>query len=140
LTRLHDLLERDQPDLVLVHGDTTTAFAAALAAHYRQIPVGHVEAGLRTGHRYSPFPEEANRRLVDHLATWHFAPTAEAVANLTREGIAPDGIIQTGNTVIDALFLTLRRLDTAGQPRLLWVCPGLAPALSGERRIVLVTS
>jgi UDP-N-acetylglucosamine 2-epimerase (non-hydrolysing) len=140
LTGLHELLERDRPDLVLVHGDTTTAFAAALAAHYRQIPVGHVEAGLRTGQRYSPFPEEANRRLVDHLATWHFAPTAEAVANLRREGIPADCILQTGNTVIDALLLTLRRLDTAGQPRLLWACPDLAPALNGERRIVLVTS
>src|SRR5271157_997990 len=88
------LLSVTAPDLVLVHGDTTTALTASLAAYYRQIPVGHVEAGLRTRNRYSPFPEEMNRQLVDQLATWHFAPTAQAVANLKRENINPENIIQ----------------------------------------------
>jgi len=140
LNGLHSLLERDKPDLVLVHGDTTTALTAALAAYYRQIPVGHVEAGLRTGQRYSPFPEEVNRQLVDHLATWHFAPTAQAVANLKRENINPDNIIQTGNTVIDALFLTLQRLQEDGQSRLTQVAPSLGPVLNSKRRLILVTS
>jgi len=140
LTGLHDVLERDRPDLVLVHGDTTTALAGALAGYYRQIPVGHVEAGLRTGNPYSPFPEELNRRLVDQLACCHFAPTAQAVANLQREGIPAEGIVQTGNTVIDALFLTLRRQGDEGPARLIQRYPALAEALRGPRRLVLVTS
>ncbi len=140
LTGLHDVLEDDRPDLVLVHGDTTTALAGALAAYYCRIPVGHVEAGLRTGNPYSPFPEEQNRRLVDQLARWHFAPTAQAAANLHREGHAPENIVQTGNTVIDALFLTLRRLGEAGPARLIRQYPQLAPGLRGRRRLVLVTS
>jgi UDP-N-acetylglucosamine 2-epimerase (non-hydrolysing) len=140
LTALNDLLQRDQPDLVLVHGDTTTALAGTLAAYYQQIPVGHVEAGLRTGNRYSPFPEEMNRRLVDALATYHFAPTARAAANLRREGIAPEGILETGNTVVDALLLTLRRMGDSGARRLIDHHPGLGPALRGQRRIVLATS
>jgi UDP-N-acetylglucosamine 2-epimerase (non-hydrolysing) len=138
LTGLHALLERDRPDLVLVHGDTTTALAGALAAYYQRIPVGHVEAGLRTGNRYSPFPEELNRQLVDSLASCHFAPTAQAVANLRAEGVLASGIVQTGNTVIDALLLTLKR--PAGERRLLQVCPALRPALAEGRRILLVTS
>jgi UDP-N-acetylglucosamine 2-epimerase (non-hydrolysing) len=140
LTGLHDLLERDRPDLVLVHGDTTTALAAALAAYYRQIPVGHVEAGLRTRNRYSPFPEEVNRHLVDTLATYHFAPTAQAVANLKAEGIPPEGIVLTGNTVIDALLLTLKEMGDSGARRLVAKYPALGPALAGKRRIVLATS
>jgi UDP-N-acetylglucosamine 2-epimerase len=140
LTGLSALLERDRPDLVLVHGDTTTALAGALAAYYRQIPVGHVEAGLRTGDRYSPFPEELNRRLVDSLATYHFAPTAEAVDNLRAEGVAAAGILQTGNTVIDALLLTLKRLGRDGEQRLFEQCPALKAALADGRRLVLVTS
>jgi UDP-N-acetylglucosamine 2-epimerase len=140
LNGLHTLLERDKPDLVLVHGDTTTALAGALAAYYRQIPIGHVEAGLRTGNRYSPFPEEVNRQLVDQLAAWHFAPTAQAVANLKRENIRPEGIVQTGNTVIDALFLTLERLQDDGLDRLIQIAPSLASVLAGNRRLVLVTS
>jgi UDP-N-acetylglucosamine 2-epimerase len=140
LTGLHGLLERDRPDLVLVHGDTTTALAGALAAYYQQIPVGHVEAGLRTRNRYSPFPEEMNRQLVDGLASFHFAPTPRAAANLRGEGIAPEGILETGNTVIDALLLTLERLGDDGARRLLADYPRLEPALRGQRRIVLVTS
>jgi UDP-N-acetylglucosamine 2-epimerase (non-hydrolysing) len=137
---LHDLLERDRPDLVLVHGDTTTALVGALAAYYRQVPVGHVEAGLRTRNRYSPFPEEMNRHLVDVLATYHFAPTSQAVANLNAEGIAAPGIVETGNTVIDALLLTLQKMGDTGASRLLADYPTLAPGLHGQRRILLVTS
>jgi UDP-N-acetylglucosamine 2-epimerase (non-hydrolysing) len=140
LTRLHDLLGQDRPDLVLVHGDTTTALAGALAAYYRQIPVGHVEAGLRTRRRYSPFPEELNRQLVDALASYHFAPTAQAVANLRAEGVTPEGILQTGNTVIDALLLTLQRLGPDGVRRLCAAYPRLEPAFRDKRRIVLATS
>jgi UDP-N-acetylglucosamine 2-epimerase len=140
LTALHDLLGRERPDVVLVHGDTTTAFAAALAAFYHQIPVGHVEAGLRTRNRYSPFPEELNRQMVDSLSTYHFAPTAQTAANLRGEGVASAGIVQTGNTVIDALLLTLERQGPDGPRRLLACCPGLEPVVRGERRGVLVTS
>jgi UDP-N-acetylglucosamine 2-epimerase (non-hydrolysing) len=140
LTRLDDLFGRGPPDLVLVHGDTTTAFAAALAAYYRRIPVGHVEAGLRTRRRYSPFPEELNRQMVDGLATYHFAPTAGAVANLLAEQVPPEGILQTGNTVIDALLLTLERLGDGPRRRLLGRYPALGPALTDGRRVLLVTS
>ena len=101
-----------QPDLVLVHGDTTSAMAGALAAFYRQIEVGHVEAGLRTGNLLSPFPEEYNRRSVAMATQHHFAPTPAARANLEREGVASDGIIVTGNTVIDALLHTIRTLES----------------------------
>lgn len=93
-----------RPDLVLVHGDTNTAFAAALAAFYERIPVGHVEAGLRTGSVHTPFPEEANRRLIDVLASWYFAPTDQAAQNLLKEGADPERVFVTGNTVIDALL------------------------------------
>ncbi len=106
--------EATQPDLVLVHGDTTSAMAGALAAFYRQIEVGHVEAGLRTGNLLSPFPEEYNRRAVAVATQHHFAPTPAARANLEREGVAADSIIVTGNTVIDALLFTIRTLE--GRP------------------------
>jgi UDP-N-acetylglucosamine 2-epimerase len=140
LTVLHDLFGRDRPDLILVHGDTTTALVGSLAAYYQQIPVGHVEAGLRTRNRYSPFPEEMNRHLVDVLASYHFAPTAQAVANLRAENVPAGAIIQTGNTVIDALLLTLERLGDNGPARLAAHCPALEPALRGSRRIILATS
>jgi len=140
LTGLHDLFGRDRPDLVLVHGDTTTALAGALAAYYHQIPVGHVEAGLRTRNRYSPFPEEMNRHLVDTLASFHFAPTTKAIANLRAENVPAWGIVQTGNTVIDALLLTLERFGDDGLHRLAALCPALEPALRGRRRIILATS
>lgn len=108
LTGLKDVLENAKPDIVLVHGDTTTTFAGALSAFYQQIPVGHVEAGLRTGNIYSPFPEEMNRKLTGQIATYHFAPTAGAANNLLKTGIDPDKIFITGNTVIDALSTTVK--------------------------------
>lgn len=107
LQGLKSVMEVEKPDLVLVHGDTTTTFAGALAAYYQQIPVGHVEAGLRTGNIYSPFPEEMNRKLTGAIAAIHFSPTATARANLLREGISKDAIFVTGNTVIDALMTTV---------------------------------
>jgi UDP-N-acetylglucosamine 2-epimerase (non-hydrolysing) len=107
---LDEALADERPDCVLVQGDTTTVFAAGLGAFYRQIPVGHVEAGLRSGDRYDPFPEEVNRRLAGVLATLHFAPTERARANLRREGVAEEAIFLTGNTAIDALRYTLAQL------------------------------
>ncbi|MDQ7824818.1 MAG: UDP-N-acetylglucosamine 2-epimerase (non-hydrolyzing) [Candidatus Eremiobacteraeota bacterium] len=104
LTGLEKVMEKHRPDAVLVQGDTTTAFVAALAAFYHKIPVGHVEAGLRTENKYSPYPEEMNRRLISCLGDIHFAPTAEARQNLHRNGIADERIYLTGNTVVDALF------------------------------------
>lgn len=107
LMGLKDVLAKEKPDLVLVHGDTTTTFAGALASYYQQVPVGHVEAGLRTGDIYSPFPEEMNRRLTGAIAAIHFAPTATAKANLLKENVNPSHIYVTGNTVIDALMMTV---------------------------------
>ena len=104
LTGLDPILEKESPDIVLVHGDTSTTFSAALAAFYRKIPVGHVEAGLRTYDMYSPFPEEINRVLTGHMASVHFAPTQRNVENLLREGVSEERIVITGNTVIDALL------------------------------------
>lgn len=109
LTRLDEVLAVECPDMVLVHGDTTTTFAAALAAFYRQVPVGHVEAGLRTGAKYFPYPEEMNRCLTGVLADLHFAPTNVARGNLIREGVPQERIQVTGNTAIDALFLTVHK-------------------------------
>lgn len=108
LTGLNQVFDRANPDIVLVHGDTTTTFVAGLAAFYRQIKVGHVEAGLRTGNKYSPFPEEMNRKLTGAIADIHFAPTDTAKANLLREGADPSHILVTGNTVIDALLATVQ--------------------------------
>lgn len=110
LTGMRDVLRQAKPDVVLVHGDTTTCFAAGLAAFYEGIPVGHVEAGLRTGDLRAPFPEEANRSLVARLAAINFAPTASSKANLIREGLAETSIHVTGNTVIDALLDVQSRL------------------------------
>lgn len=110
LSGLTPIFAERKPALVLVHGDTTTTFAASLAAFYQQIPVGHVEAGLRTPERYNPFPEEMNRRLTTQLTSLHFAPTATAMDNLRKDGVAEAGLYQTGNTVIDALFATAKRL------------------------------
>ena len=110
LTGLEQILRRERPDVVLVQGDTTTTFAASLAAYYQHIPVGHIEAGLRTGKKYDPFPEEINRRLTTHLSDFHFAPTDVARNNLLVEGVNPESILVTGNTVIDALFLVQARL------------------------------
>jgi UDP-N-acetylglucosamine 2-epimerase len=104
LTAMGGVLEREKPDLVLVHGDTTTAFATALAAFYRDIPVGHVEAGLRTYERHQPFPEETNRTFIAQMGSLHFAPTPRSQANLLSERVAPESILITGNTAIDALL------------------------------------
>jgi len=131
LLGMEKVLEEAKPDLVLVHGDTSTTFAGALAAFYHQIPVGHVEAGLRTGDRYSPFPEEMNRRLVSDLATLHFCPTAQNCRNLAAEHVT-DGIYCTGNTVIDALQSTVREGYCFSTP--------LLNTLDYERRrVILVT-
>ncbi|HIK11690.1 MAG TPA: UDP-N-acetylglucosamine 2-epimerase (non-hydrolyzing) [Oscillatoriaceae cyanobacterium M33_DOE_052] len=128
LQGLELLFKRSSPDLVLVQGDTTTAMSAALAAFYQKIPVGHVEAGLRTDDLYNPYPEEANRRLISQLAQLHFAPTANSVANLERAGVTGE-IHQTGNTVIDALLSVAKR-----QPQ----C--YIPGLDGQDyRILLAT-
>ena len=132
LLGLEKVLEQVRPDLVLVHGDTSTTFAGALAAFYQKIPVGHVEAGLRTYDRYSPFPEEMNRSLVGRLASLHFCPTAANRENLLREGVT-DGVFVTGNTVIDALQTTvakdfhfteeiLNQLDYTGKKMILVTC------------------
>ena len=110
LLGMRDVRREARPDVVLVHGDTTTSAAAALAAFYQRIPVGHVEAGLRTHDIYSPWPEEMNRQLTGRIATYHFAPTPLSKRNLTEEGVSPDRIVVTGNTVIDALRQVASRI------------------------------
>ncbi len=129
LERVTRVLTEVLPDVVLVQGDTTTAMAGALASFYQQIPVGHVEAGLRTGLRYRPFPEEINRRLISELANYHFAPTATAADALLAEGIPPADIYITGNTVIDAL------MGMADYPH-----PSPLPSIPEEHRLILVTA
>ncbi|WP_305879838.1 non-hydrolyzing UDP-N-acetylglucosamine 2-epimerase [Pseudomonas sp. CC6-YY-74] len=135
LAKLDHVLQVEMPDMVLVHGDTTTSFAAALAAFHRGIPVGHVEAGLRTNNLYAPWPEEANRRLTGVLANLHFAPTAWAQANLLKEGVPAAQVSVTGNTVIDALMwmrAKLREMDWRPADSTL-------AGLGGEARMVLIT-
>lgn len=119
LKGLETVFTQIKPDIVISQGDTTTAFAAALAAFYQQIPVGHVEAGLRTDNILNPFPEEANRRLVSQIATLHFAPTETSVANLKASGVTA-GIHQTGNTVIDALLTVAEKAPKCDVPGLDW--------------------
>jgi len=133
LSGLEDVFIAERPDLVLVHGDTTTTFTAALAAFYLQIPVGHVEAGLRTRQKYSPFPEEMNRHLTGALADMHFAPTLTARKSLLEEGVSRKKIFVTGNTVIDALLVTVRR-DYRFQH------PVLSAVDFNNRRVLLVTT
>ncbi len=111
---LASILEKAHPNWVLVQGDTSTALAAALASYYARISIGHVEAGLRTGDKYNPFPEEINRRLTDVLSDIHFAPTERAKQNLLSEGVLDSSIVVTGNTVIDSLQLTLHKLQKDG--------------------------
>lgn len=125
------------PDVVLVHGDTATTFAASLAAYYHRIPVAHVEAGLRTGDIYSPWPEEGNRKLTGALANLHFAPTQTSQANLLREGVPEKNVLVTGNTVIDALMMVIDRLKADEELRKSAAKP--SSFISTERRIVLVT-
>ena len=133
LRGLQKVLEEAKPDLVLVHGDTTTTFAGALAAFYAQIPVGHVEAGLRTGNKYSPFPEEMNRKLTGALADYHFAPTATSKANLLRENVPEAQITVTGNTVIDALKTTVKPGYRFGDD-------ALHEVLDSGKRLILMTT
>ena len=137
LEGLKPVLESFKPDVVLVHGDTTTTMAASLAAFYQRIPVGHVEAGLRTGDLSSPWPEEGNRMLTGHLATYHFAPTETSRQNLLRENIADNRITITGNTVIDALFWVRDRVlsDEALRNELTQRYPFLA----NGKKMILVT-
>lgn len=110
LLSMRDVLRQARPNLVLVHGDTTTSTAAALAAFYQQVPVGHIEAGLRTGNIYSPWPEEMNRQITGRIASYHFAPTETSRENLLKENVHPSNIYVTGNTVIDALHLVVNEL------------------------------
>ena len=125
LRGIEEVLEKEKPNIVLVHGDTTTTFASALAAFYQQISIGHVEAGLRTYNKYSPFPEEMNRQMVDCLTDMYFAPTNLSKENLVKEGISPEKIYITGNTVIDAMSKTVDSnykneiLDWVGNDRLI---------------------
>ncbi len=132
LLGMRDILRKEKPDLVLVHGDTTTASASALAAFYEQIPVGHVEAGLRTYDLYSPYPEEFNRQCIGILAKYHFAPTERARHNLVREGKNPDRIYVTGNTGIDALHVTLGKQCV--HPALDWAAGSRLLAITAHRR------
>ncbi len=110
LVQIQPILESYQPDVIFVHGDTTTTFAVSLSAYYHKIKIAHIEAGLRTGNLYSPFPEEGNRKLTSVLADYHFAPTEYAKLNLLRENIPAEQIYVTGNTVIDALFFIKEKL------------------------------
>ncbi len=132
LNGIKEVLEEVKPDVVLVHGDTSTTFATALACFYLQIPLGHVEAGLRTHDLYSPFPEEFNRQAVGILAKYHFAPTAMAKENLLREGKPEDSIYVTGNTAIDALKTTVR--EHYSHPELEWAAGSRLILLTAHRR------
>ena len=144
LTGMRDVLKEVQPDVVLVHGDTTTSTAAALAAFYQQIPVGHVEAGLRTHNIYSPWPEEMNRQITGRIATYHFAPTLLSKQNLLKENVNPDRILVTGNTVIDALHQVVRKIKMdntldAELEQTLKHCGYDVSRLQSGRRLVLIT-
>lgn len=129
LTNLHPILKEVRPDIVLVHGDTTTAFAASLAAFYQQIPIGHVEAGLRTWNKHSPYPEEMNRKLIDDLSDLYFAPTEKSKENLIKENHSEKAIIVTGNTAIDAMRYTVSHSFEHE----------FLPKNLDERKIILVT-
>lgn len=144
LTGMRDVLKEVQPDIVLVHGDTTTSTAAALAAFYQQIPVGHVEAGLRTHNIYSPWPEEMNRQITGRIATYHLSPTPLSKQNLLAEGVKEEQITITGNTVIDALYMVVEKIkqdkaldaELEGQLKLAGYDVN---RLSEGRRLVLIT-
>jgi UDP-N-acetylglucosamine 2-epimerase (non-hydrolysing) len=134
LLGMKDVLARERPDMILLQGDTTTVMAAALAAFYAEVPVGHVEAGLRTWDKRSPFPEEINRVIASHLSDLHFAPTQQARKNLLREGIFPGRIVVTGNTVIDALFHVRSTVTRSGKK-----FGKMFPGVDFSRRMILVT-
>jgi len=145
LIGMREVLKEVLPDVVLVHGDTTTSTAAALASFYQQIPVGHVEAGLRTHNIYSPWPEEMNRQITGRIAKYHFAPTALSRQNLLTEGIRPESIVVTGNTVIDALYMVVDKIKNDDRLNIS-LCEELRGAgydverlKAGVRRLVLIT-
>lgn len=140
LLGLRNVLKDVKPDWILVHGDTTTSFAAALAAYYQGIPVGHVEAGLRTGDLRAPFPEEGNRQLTGRLADLHFAPTEVNKANLLREGVKPESIVVTGNTVIDALLWAKDIVAGTGAQVYKDEFGSAFSAMTGTSPVVLVTA
>lgn len=133
LQQLDPVLSSEKPDLVLVQGDTTTTFASSLSAFYHRVPVGHIEAGLRTANKYQPFPEEMNRRLTSHLVDLHFAPTERARRNLLKEGVNQDRIFVTGNTIVDALLTITRRGSLDNAP--IW-----QPMIADDSRLILVTA
>lgn len=137
LLELKPVLQNFKPDIVLVHGDTATTFSASLAAYYEQIAVGHVEAGLRTGNIYSPWPEEGNRRLTGALAKYHFAPTENSKQNLLKENVNRKDILVTGNTVIDALLIVKEKIDT--DPELNAKLAKQFPFLDDAKKLILVT-
>ncbi len=144
LTGMRDVLKENRPDVVLVHGDTTTSTAAALAAFYQQIPVGHVEAGLRTHNIYSPWPEEMNRQITGRIASYDFAPTPLSKSNLLKENVSEDKITVTGNTVIDALYWVVARIKNDSQldselESVLKTAGYDVGRLSGGRKLVLIT-
>ena len=144
LTGLRDVLKESHPDIVLVHGDTTTSMAAALAAFYQQIPVGHVEAGLRTHNIYSPWPEEINRQLTGRIATYHFAPTPLSKRNLLAEGVAEEQIFVTGNSVIDALYWVVDKIKHSNKlqeelEKVLYKANYDVRRLDSGRKLVLIT-
>lgn len=144
LIGMRDVLKETQPDIVLVHGDTTTSTAAALAAFYQQIPVGHIEAGLRTHNIYSPWPEEMNRQITGRITTYHFAPTSLSKDNLLQEGVAGEQIIVTGNTVIDALYMVVEKIKNDGilsceLEKVLKASGYDISRLSDGRKLVLIT-
>ena len=133
LLGLKDVIAKAQPDLILVHGDTTTTFAGSLAAYYAQIQLGHVEAGLRTGNKFSPYPEEMNRKLTGSLADFHFAPTTVSRNNLLKENVPEKAIYVTGNTVIDALNTTVKK-------DFVFADPVINKALASGKRLILMTT
>lgn len=144
LLGLRDIFKQTQPDIVLVHGDTTTSMAAALAAYYQQIPVGHVEAGLRTYNIYSPWPEEINRQLIDRISNYNFSPTSTSSANLINEGVNKETIHITGNTVIDSLYWVVNKIKFDEQLNIelkdeIKTFGYDIDRLQGNRRMVLIT-
>lgn len=141
LLKMNDVLNDFKPDLVLVHGDTTTTSATSLACFYQKIPVGHVEAGLRTGNIYSPWPEEMNRKLTGAIAKYHFAPTSTSRDNLLNEGVLKKNIFVTGNTVIDALFMITKRIkkDSKLKAKIEEEISKYGYKINKNRRLILVT-
>lgn len=137
LNKIEPIIDDFMPNIVLVHGDTTTTFSSTLASYYKKIDVGHIEAGLRTGNIYSPWPEEINRKLTGAIARFHFSPTNTAKENLLKEGISKEQIFVTGNTVIDALFETIDKLET--NPSIIKNFNHLFNKIDFNKKIILVT-